>query len=45
MEQILFYKVMLYKAEMLVEFDGSVNIERTQGLLSARCDKEKNVQQ
>ena len=42
MEQIVYYKVPVDKARMLDEFDGSINIDRTQGFLSARCDKEEN---
>ena len=42
MEQIVYYKVPIDKAKMLDEFDGSVNIDRTQGFISARCDKEEN---
>ncbi len=42
MEQILSYRVPVNKSEMLNEFDGSVNFDRTQGFLSARCDKEEN---
>ncbi|MDQ6755492.1 MAG: hypothetical protein M3004_01005 [Bacteroidota bacterium] len=42
MEQIVYYKVPIDKARMLDEFDGSINIDRTQGFLSARCDKEEN---
>ena len=42
MEQTVYYKVPVDKARMLDEFDGSVTIDRTQGFLAARCDKEEN---
>ena len=36
------YKVPVDKMDDLGRFDGSVTFDRTQGLLSARCDKEAN---
>lgn len=42
MKQSVMYDVPNDKVDELVEFDGSVSFERTQGLLSARCDKEMN---
>jgi hypothetical protein len=40
MEQSIYYKVPPDKVDELAAFDGSVTVRRTQGLLSARCDKE-----
>ena len=40
MEQIVDYKVPLDKYDDLAKFDGSVNVNRTKGELSARCDAE-----
>lgn len=42
MEQSISYKVPTDKFDELGEFDGSVVVDRTQGLLSARCDMEAN---
>jgi hypothetical protein len=42
MTQCVSYKVPLDKLDELGKFDGSVVYDRTQGLLSARCDKEMN---
>lgn len=42
MEQCVGYKVPLDKYNDLAKFDGSVTVDRTQGLLAARCDKEEN---
>ena len=42
LEQSVSYKVPADKVDELVEFDGSVVVDRTQGLLSARCDMEAN---
>ena len=42
LEQAVMYKVPLDKVDELAVFDGSVVFDRTQGLLSARCDKEGN---
>ena len=42
LEQTISYKVPVEKMEELGEFDGSVTFDRTQGTLSARCDKEEN---
>lgn len=42
MEQFVMYRVPPEKGNELAEFDGSVNYDRTQGTLSARCDKEEN---
>lgn len=42
MEQCISYKVPLDKYDDLAQFDGSVTVDRTQGLLAARCDKEEN---
>ncbi len=41
-EQAVFYRVPAEKASSLDMFDGSVLIDRTKGLLAARCDKEEN---
>lgn len=40
MEQAIDYRVPVGKFDELAKYDGSVNADRTQGLLSARCDKE-----
>lgn len=42
MEQSIGYKVPLDKYDELAHFDGSVTVDRTQGTLAARCDKEEN---
>ncbi|MDZ4845138.1 MAG: hypothetical protein SH857_06260 [Chitinophagales bacterium] len=42
LKQTISYKVSPDKYDELGKFDGSVIIDRTQGLLSARCDKEAN---
>ncbi len=42
MEQCVSYKVPIDKYDDLAQFDGSVTVDRTQGLLAARCDKEEN---
>ncbi|MGI8952665.1 MAG: hypothetical protein ACR2FN_13905 [Chitinophagaceae bacterium] len=43
MQQFISYKVNdLDKVDELAEFDGSVVVDRTQGEISARCDKEAN---
>lgn len=42
LEQSVSYKVPADKFDDLAEFDGSVVVDRTQGLLSARCDMEAN---
>ena len=42
LEQSISYKVPTDKYDELGEFDGSVVVDRTQGLLSARCDMEAN---
>jgi hypothetical protein len=42
LEQSISYKVPADKFDELGEFDGSVVVDRTQGLLSARCDMEAN---
>ncbi|MEP6513116.1 MAG: hypothetical protein ABJA79_04570 [Parafilimonas sp.] len=43
MQQFISYKVSnLDKIDELAEFDGSVVFDRTQGEISARCDKEAN---
>ncbi len=42
MQQFLSYKVDPSKFDELAAFDGSVVVDRTQGELSARCDKEAN---
>jgi hypothetical protein len=42
LEQSISYKVPTDKYDELGEFDGSVIVDRTRGLLSARCDKEAN---
>lgn len=42
MEQSIMHKVPLDMYDDLARFDGSVTIDRTQGLLAARCDKEEN---
>lgn len=42
-QQFVSYKVAnLDKGDELVKFDGSVVVDRTQGEISARCDKEAN---
>lgn len=40
MEQVIDYKVPPNKCSDLVTYDGSVTIKRTDGELSAKCDKE-----
>lgn len=42
MEQCISYKVPLDKYDELVHFDGSVTVDRTQGTIAARCDKQEN---
>jgi hypothetical protein len=42
MEQGILYRVPNDKYDELAEYDGSVNVDRTRGFLSARCDKEEN---
>ncbi len=42
MEQTINYRVSPEKYTELGMFDGSINVDRTQGLISARCDKEEN---
>lgn len=42
MEQCVNYKVPLDKYDDLAHFDGSVTVDRTQGTIAARCDKEEN---
>lgn len=42
LEQTISYEVSPEKYDELGQFDGSVVVDRTQGLLSARCDIEAN---
>jgi starvation-inducible outer membrane lipoprotein len=42
MEQVIHYKVPPDMGDELAIFDGSVTIDRTQGTIAARCDKEEN---
>ncbi|MFN2438750.1 MAG: hypothetical protein ABR503_06085 [Chitinophagaceae bacterium] len=42
MEQVINYKVPPAMGDELAIFDGSVTIDRTQGTIAARCDKEEN---
>ena len=42
MTTIIMYKVPTDKMDELGKFDGSVTFDRTQGYMSARCDKEAN---
>jgi hypothetical protein len=42
MKQTIRYEVPVGKFDDLAKFDGSVIVDRTQGLMSARCDKEAN---
>jgi hypothetical protein len=42
MKQTISYKVPTGKFDELAKFDGSVIVDRTQGEMSARCDKEAN---
>ena len=42
MQTTISYKVPIDKMDELGRFDGSVTFDRTQGTLSARCDKEAN---
>lgn len=42
MQTTIMYKVPEDKMDELGEFDGSVTFDRTQGTMSARCDKEGN---
>ncbi len=42
MQTTINYKVPVEKMDELGRFDGSVTFDRTQGTLSARCDKEAN---
>lgn len=41
-EEVINYKVPLDKYNALAQFDGSVNVDRTKGEMSARCDLEAN---
>lgn len=40
MEQFIDYRVPLGKYDDLARFDGSVNVDRTRGEMSARCDTD-----
>jgi hypothetical protein len=40
-EQAVFFEVPEDKVDELTLFDGSVKVDRTKGLLSAKCDKEE----
>ncbi len=40
LEQFVSYRVPTDKFDELAQFDGSVIVERTKGVISARCDKE-----
>lgn len=40
-EQVIDYRVPLGKYDDLARYDGSVNVDRTKGELSARCDLEE----
>ncbi len=42
MEQCINHKVPLEMYDELAQFDGSVTVDRTQGTIAARCDKEEN---
>jgi hypothetical protein len=42
MQTTILYKVPEDKMDELGKFDGSVTFDRTQGTISARCDKEGN---
>lgn len=42
MQQSILHKVPLNMYDELAHFDGSVTVDRTQGILAARCDKEEN---
>ncbi len=42
LKQTISYKVPMEKYDELAQFDGSVIVNRTEGLLSARCDMEAN---
>ncbi len=42
MQTTIMYKVQEDKMDELGKFDGSVTFDRTQGTMSARCDKEGN---
>ena len=42
MMQSIFHKVPTNKYNDLAKFDGSITVDRTQGLISARCDMEAN---
>ena len=41
LRQVINYKVDAGKADDILQYDGSVILERTKGELSARCDKEE----
>jgi hypothetical protein len=40
-EQFINYKAPVDKYDDIVKYDGSIIVERTAGLMSARCDKEE----
>ena len=42
MQTTINYKVPIEKMDELGRFDGSITFDRTQGTMSARCDKEAN---
>jgi hypothetical protein len=42
MQQTINYRVSPDRYDEIAQYDGSVTIDRTQGTLSARCDKEAN---
>jgi hypothetical protein len=41
LEQFIDYRVPTDTFDELAEYDGSVIVERTKGVMSARCDKEE----
>ena len=41
LKQAINYKVDSDKADDLLEYDGSIILERTKGVIAARCDKEE----
>lgn len=41
LQQTINYKVPLGKYDDLARYDGSIIVERTKGIMSARCDKEE----
>ena len=42
LNKTIYYRLPVDKSDDLAQFDSSVVVDRTQGTISARCDKEAN---